>query len=235
MAAKVVTIKKYGNRRLYDTEESRYLTQDELAAKIRSGTDVKVIDAKSGADLTQATLTQIIIEGRGAGRLLPVPLLLQLIRLGDDHLAEFFGRYVGAALDLYMQARRGAEQIAPYNPFATIPFTATDALARLFMSNPGYARAAWSGMGGMPGMPGMGGMGGMGGPAPSVDVSPEPEPEPEPDPAPTPGRAQADGTRDELAALRRELEALKSALGGVAPSPEPETGRPRASRRKGRG
>lgn len=97
-------IKKYGNRRLYDTEDSRYITQDELSDKIRSGRDVRVVNAKSGDDLTQVTLTQIIIEGRTAARLLPVALLTQLIRLNDDALAEFLGRYVGAALELYLQS-----------------------------------------------------------------------------------------------------------------------------------
>jgi polyhydroxyalkanoate synthesis repressor PhaR len=126
-------IKKYGNRRLYDTEDSRYITLEELSDKLRSGRDVRVIDAKSGEDLTQITLTQIIIEGRSAARLLPVGLLTQLIRLNDDALAEFLGRYVGAALELYLQSRRGAEAALPYNPFATIPFAASSALARMFM------------------------------------------------------------------------------------------------------
>lgn len=129
-------IKKYGNRRLYDTGDSRYVTLDELAAKIQGGTDVRVVDAKSGEDLTQVTLTQIIIEGRGAAKLLPVPLLMKLIRLGDDALAEFFGRYVTGALELYLQAKRGAQAIAPFNPFATLPFAGGDALARMFMNNP---------------------------------------------------------------------------------------------------
>jgi polyhydroxyalkanoate synthesis regulator protein len=97
---------------------------------------VRVIDAASGDDLTQQTLTQIIIEGRGAARLLPVPLLTQLVRLGDDALAEFFGRYVTGALELYLQARRGAQAIAPFNPFAAMPFSASDALARLWMATP---------------------------------------------------------------------------------------------------
>jgi polyhydroxyalkanoate synthesis repressor PhaR len=129
-------IKKYSNRRLYDTGDSRYVSLDELSTKIQSGTDVKVVDAKSGEDLTQVTLTQIIIEGRGAAKLLPVPLLMKLIRLGDDALAEFFGRYVSGALELYLQAKRGAQAIAPFNPFATLPFTGGDALARMFMNNP---------------------------------------------------------------------------------------------------
>src|SRR5205814_8063367 len=90
----MVLIKKYGNRRLYDTEASRYITLDELAARVRGGSEVRVVDAKSQEDLTGATLTQLIMENRGASRLLPVSLLHQLIRLGDDSLAEFFSRYV---------------------------------------------------------------------------------------------------------------------------------------------
>ena len=110
-----ILIKKYGNRRLYDTAQSRYVTLEELAETIRDGADVRVVDAKTHADLTQATLTQIIIESRNAAGMLPVPLLTQLIRLGDDALAEFLGRYLAGALDMYLQARRGLQA---YNPFA---------------------------------------------------------------------------------------------------------------------
>lgn len=127
----MLVIKKYGNRRLYDTAESRYVTLEELAAKIRGGTDARVVDAKSGEDLTQSTLAQIILESRGAAALLPVPLLSQLIRMGDDALAEFFGRYLAGALELYVQARHGAQSVASYNPFATLPFSAGNAFARL--------------------------------------------------------------------------------------------------------
>ncbi|GAB4509878.1 MAG: hypothetical protein Tsb0020_26660 [Haliangiales bacterium] len=137
-------IKKYGNRRLYDTGESCYITLEELSRKIRAGTDVRVIDAKSGEDLTQGTLTQIIIEGRGAARMLPVPLLMQLIRLGDDVLAEFFGRYLSDALTLYLEMKRGASAVARYNPFAAVPLAASDALARVWMGVPfgGASRTA---------------------------------------------------------------------------------------------
>ena len=127
-------IKKYGNRRLYDTGSSRYITLEELADQVREGADVRVVDAKSGHDLTQATLAQIILESRGGSRLLPTALLVQLIRMGDEALAEFFGRYVSVALELYVQAKTGAQAFAPLNPFATLPFTATNALARLFSS-----------------------------------------------------------------------------------------------------
>ena len=124
-------VKKYGNRRLYDTSDSRYITLEELADKVRRGEDVQVLDAKTGEDLTAATLTQILVEGRGAGRLLPVPLLIQLVRLGDDALAEFLGQYVRWALELYLNAKQGARQIAPYSPLAA-PFGPAEAFLRLF-------------------------------------------------------------------------------------------------------
>ena len=113
-------VKKYGNRRLYDTESSRYITLEDLTQRIREGAEVKVVDAKTGADLTQPTLTQIIIEGRGADTLLPAPLLHQLIRLGDDVLADFLGRYVQGALELYLQAKKTSQTLMPFNPFAQL-------------------------------------------------------------------------------------------------------------------
>ena len=113
-------IKKYGNRRLYDTAKSRYITLEQLADLIKAGEDVHVADAKTGEDLTTGTLAQIIIEGRGAARMLPVPLLVQLIRMGDDALAEFLGQYVTWALEVYLQARQGVQTMAPYNPFLSL-------------------------------------------------------------------------------------------------------------------
>ena len=116
-------VKKYGNRRLYDTESSRYITIGELTDHIQRGADVTVLDAKTGQDLTQVTLTQVIVENRGAGHLLPTALLHQLIRLGDDSLAEFLGRYVTAALEMYLSAKQSAQAFAPMNPFAAFnPF-----------------------------------------------------------------------------------------------------------------
>jgi polyhydroxyalkanoate synthesis repressor PhaR len=111
-------VKKYGNRRLYDTEDSRYVRLDEIAERIRAGADVQVVDAKTGTDLTAPTLAQIIFEDRNAARLLPVPLLLQLIRMGDEPLADFLGRYVSWALEMYLQARAGLGSL--YNPFGAL-------------------------------------------------------------------------------------------------------------------
>ena len=180
-------VKKYSNRRLYDTEQSRYITQEELAEKIRLGADVRVIDAATGDDLTQGTLAQIILESRGASRLLPVPLLVQLIRMGDDSLAEFFGRYMSGALDLYLHAKEGAAAIAPYNPFVNVPFAATNALARLLLGASGSA-FGWRD------------------PPPPIHAVPPPSPPPLPSPPPS------RETSDEMKDLRRELDELKRAL-----------------------
>jgi polyhydroxyalkanoate synthesis repressor PhaR len=124
-------VKKYANRRLYDMDSSRYVTLEELADRIRAGADAKVLDAKTNEDLTQSTLAQIILESRGASKLLPSPLLVQLIRMNDEALAEFLGRYLSWALDMYMSARQGAQALSTYNPLAMAPFNATSAIARL--------------------------------------------------------------------------------------------------------
>ena len=182
-------VKKYSNRRLYDTEQSRYITQEELAEKIRLGAEVRVIDAATGDDLTQATLAQIILESRGASRLLPVPLLVQLIRMGDDSLAEFFGRYMSGALDLYLHAKESAAAIAPYNPFVNVPFAATNALARLLLGS-GNA------------------FGWRDSPSPVSSAPPPPSPSPPPLPSPPPARE----TSEEMKDLRRELDELKRSL-----------------------
>ena len=113
-----ILVKKYGNRRLYDTQDSTYVTLDELAVKVRSGFDLRVVDAQTDDDLTQATLVQIVLEAGNGAKFLPVQLLTQMIRLSDDALAEFFSRYVTGALEMYLQAKRGVQSIASFNPFA---------------------------------------------------------------------------------------------------------------------
>mgnify|MGYP002629550069 CR=1 FL=1 len=104
----MITIKKYSNRRLYDTDRSSYITLEDLAERICKGDDVRVVDASTGRDLTQATLVQIVLESRGAARFLPAPLLVAMIRMGDDALAEFLGRYMSWALQVYSGVRSQA-------------------------------------------------------------------------------------------------------------------------------
>ena len=87
-----------------------------------------------GALLAAASLlllVQIILEGESA-RLLPVPLLVQLVRMGDDAAAEFFGKYVSTAMEWYLAAKFGMQQAAPMLPFGNLPMQATNALFRMF-------------------------------------------------------------------------------------------------------
>jgi polyhydroxyalkanoate synthesis repressor PhaR len=195
-----VVIKKYGNRRLYDTGDSRYVTLDELATKIRSGVDVRVVGAETGEDLTQATLTQIVLETGNAAKFLPVQLLTQMIRLSDDALAEFFSRYVTGALDLYLQAKRGVQSITQYNPLTQIPVAATDALARMWMG------------GGFPSPFNQQPYPQQGYPPSASFVPAPPPPDDEPPPDRKSDRAIDRDRNDDVAAMRRELDELKQAI-----------------------
>lgn len=203
-------IKKYGNRRLYDTGDSRYVTLDELALKIRSGADLRIVDAQTNEDLTQATLTQLVLETGNAAKFLPVQLLTQMIRLSDDSLAEFFSRYVTNALDMYLQAKRGAQTLASFNPLASIPTAASDALARMWMATP-FANYPPSAQQPAP-PPGYNYPVGAPYVAPPPPAPGAPPDEPPPDPR---------GSSPEISAMRRELDELKAAIReGLAAKPD---------------
>jgi polyhydroxyalkanoate synthesis repressor PhaR len=97
-----ILIKKYGNRRLYDTTSSRYVNLDDLAAHIRAGREVRVVDAKTGQDLTRVLLTQIITEdAKDKPTGLPLELLRQLIIASDEVRQEFLMWYLKSAFDTY--------------------------------------------------------------------------------------------------------------------------------------
>ena len=81
-------IKKYSNRRLYDTSASRYVNLDELAALVRGGDEVQVLDANNGEDLTRAVLLQVLLEANGGAALFPVGLLHRIIRAGGDGVMQ---------------------------------------------------------------------------------------------------------------------------------------------------
>jgi polyhydroxyalkanoate synthesis repressor PhaR len=102
MKPSVILIKKYGNRRLYDTAGSRYVNLDDLAAHIRAGHEVQVVDAKTGQDLTRVVLTQIITEdAKDKPTGLPLELLRQLIIASDEVRQEFLMWYLKSAFDTY--------------------------------------------------------------------------------------------------------------------------------------
>ena len=110
MKTESVIIKKYGNRRLYDTAGSRYVNLDDIAALIRDGKNVQVIDAKSGRDLTRVTLTQIITEdAKEKPTGLPLELLRQLIIASDQVRQEFVMWYLKSAFDTYDKVQNAVQ------------------------------------------------------------------------------------------------------------------------------
>ena len=100
----VVIIKKYANRRLYDTESSSYITLDRLAEMVRQKREFKVIDAKSGDDITHNVLTQIIMEEEARGKtMLPVNFLRQLIGMYGDSMQSMVPQYLEASLEAFQR------------------------------------------------------------------------------------------------------------------------------------
>jgi polyhydroxyalkanoate synthesis repressor PhaR len=103
--------KKYANRRLYDTDASRYVTLSELADRVRGGGHVKVVDAKTDEDVTAYILTQIVLEeAKNKNTLLPVPLLHSIIRYGDNVLVEFFDKYLHHIIRNYLAYKRTMDE-----------------------------------------------------------------------------------------------------------------------------
>src|SRR5215472_16801229 len=113
-------IKRYESRKLYDTEESRYVSLEEIAAWVRQGQEVRVLDNASGADVTSQTLTQIILdEGRRGTAALPSELLHELVRLGERAVASGMeqvqhgvDRLMQASIDRLGPVRRAREEMS---------------------------------------------------------------------------------------------------------------------------
>jgi len=99
-----VVIKKYANRRLYNTATSTYVTLDHLAEMIKGGTEFVVTDARSGEDITRSVLTQIIVEQEGKGQnLLPIKFLRQIIGFYGDSLGGLLPRYLESSMEAFSQ------------------------------------------------------------------------------------------------------------------------------------
>ena len=115
-----ITIKKYANRRLYDTESSTYITLDRLAHMVREGREFEVVDAKSGEDITRQVLTQIIVdeEARGGATMLPINFLKQLIGLYGNSMQGFVPQYLEAAMDAFQRNQSAVRDAFGGNVFA---------------------------------------------------------------------------------------------------------------------
>lgn len=118
----VVIIKKYANRRLYDTESSAYITLERLAQMVRQKKQFKVVDAKSGEDITRSVLAQIIMEEESRGAtMLPVNFLRQLISMYGDSMQSVVPHYLEASLE-QLQRNQSQFRDAMAGAFATNPF-----------------------------------------------------------------------------------------------------------------
>ncbi len=179
-----VIIKKYANRRLYDTETSSYITLELLSQMTREGRDFVVVDAKTGEDITHNVLTQIIMEEEQRGEnMLPVSFLRQLISLYGNSMQSLVPQYLEASMDAFrknqMQFQQAMEGAFAGGPFADI--------AKRNMEMFNAAATAFKGVGvGVP----------IGGAAPAAAEEPKAEVQ----------------TAQEVADLKAQLAALNSKI-----------------------
>ncbi len=184
-----VVIKKYANRRLYNTETSSYITLDLLSQMTREGREFTVVDAKSGEDITHNVLTQIIMEEEQRGKnMLPVNFLRQLISMYGDSMQSMVPQYLEASMDAFRKNQQQFQE-AMKGAFGGGP------LADIAKRNLQMFEAAASAFGnGVPGMPGMPGIPGMTPPAPATAA------------------ATDDSKDDEISDLKAQLAALNAKI-----------------------
>ncbi|WP_176591104.1 polyhydroxyalkanoate synthesis repressor PhaR [Sphingobium sp. EM0848] len=180
-----VVIKKYANRRLYNTETSSYITLDLLSQMTREGREFVVVDAKTGEDITHNVLTQIIMEEEQRGKnMLPVNFLRQLIAMYGDSMQSMVPQYLEASMEAFRKNQQQFQE-AMKGAFGGGP------LAEIAKRNMQMFEAAASAFGtGMPGMPGM----------------------PTPAPSPAPSSASEEAKDDEIAELKAQLAALNAKI-----------------------
>ena len=116
-------IKRYGNRRLYNTETRSYVNYDELAKLVRDGQDIKVVDSTSKEDVTKAVLIQVILEEeKNKKTILPTEFLFQLLRTREDSVQDFFKNHLSASFNAYLKTKEEFD-----NRFRTMLEMATSA------------------------------------------------------------------------------------------------------------
>jgi polyhydroxyalkanoate synthesis repressor PhaR len=135
-----VIVKKYANRRLYNTDTSTYITLDHLAQLVREGRDFKVLDAKTEEDITHSVLTQIIMDEEGKGEtMLPASFLRQLIAMYGDSMQSMVPGYLAASMDAFRtnqakfhEAMKGAFEGGPFAEIAKRNLAMFEAAAGAF-------------------------------------------------------------------------------------------------------
>jgi polyhydroxyalkanoate synthesis repressor PhaR len=187
----VVVIKKYANRRLYNTAASTYVTLDNLSEMVREGVDFIVLDAKSGDDITRSVLTQIIFEEESKGQnLLPVQFLRRLIRFYGDQMQGFLPPYLEMSMESFSKAQEKMRENMSRAFGASTPMAAFEEQAQRNMALFQQALSAWA-----PFAPGSMPMPGAPGAAPSAEES----------------------AKDaQLAELRKQMKAMQEQLDAMA-------------------
>jgi polyhydroxyalkanoate synthesis repressor PhaR len=200
-----VRIKKYANRRLYNTATSSYVTLDYLAQMVRNGTEFTVEDAKTGEDITRSVLTQIIVEEESKGQnMLPINFLRQLISLYGDNLQFLVPRYLEQSMESF---GKNQDQMRAYmkDSFGGMfPLDRFEEMSKQNMAFFEQAMRMWNPFKGGMGMPGMPGMPGAS-PMPSAAERPAEAP---------PSANEINDLKSQMLALQRQIEALTKASGG---------------------
>lgn len=180
-----VIIKKYANRRLYNTETSSYITLDLLSQMTREGREFVVVDAKTGEDITHNVLTQIIMEEEQRGKnMLPVNFLRQLIAMYGDSMQSMVPQYLEESMNAFRKNQMQFQE-AMKGAFGGGP------LAEIAKRNMQMFEAAANAFGNVPGMPTMPGMPGASAPAQPASES---------------------SKDDEIANLKAQLSALNAKI-----------------------
>ena len=188
-----VVIKKYANRRLYNTATSTYVTLDDLSAMVKGGTDFLVYDAKTGEDITRSVLTQIIFEEENKGtNLLPINFLRQLIRFYGDSMQAFVPGFLEFSLDnLGKEQEKFRAQMM--EAWGADPFKAMQDQAARNMSMFSDAMKMFN--------PFAAGMTGMGAPGTGIPGQPPQKPS-------APAKDDLQALKDQLAAMQQKLDTL---------------------------
>ncbi|MBL8547598.1 MAG: polyhydroxyalkanoate synthesis repressor PhaR [Hyphomonadaceae bacterium] len=192
-----IVIKKYANRRLYNTGESKYVTLDDLSEMVRENTDFIVLDAKTGDDITRSVLTQIIFEQESKGQsMLPVQFLRRLIRFYGDQMQGFLPPYLEMSMESFSKAQEQMRENMSRTFGASTPMAAFEEQTQRNMALFQQAMKVWApfAAGTMPNIPGMPGM-----------------------QAPRPGDSEEDKD-EQLAELRRQMEQMQKQLDAMARS-----------------
>jgi polyhydroxyalkanoate synthesis repressor PhaR len=124
-------VKRYGNRRLYNTETSTYVNYQDLIEMIRAGRDIQVVDSRTKEDVTKSILIQIILEEeKNKKSMLPVEFLFQLIRSREETAQDFFKNYLSTSFDAYMRTKQEFDR--RFKGWLEMSATAPQMLEKLF-------------------------------------------------------------------------------------------------------